>query len=248
MRNGDFGVEVVAANGGRVRETSSGHVLARPGQVYRLRLRNFGPLRCVTSVELDGRAITAGGLVLEPYSSTDLERPVDGPDDGCFTVIAEGDEKVFGPDGGRDNPSLGLIEARFRRELPGSAHREAPPIIGLPRSMPPARPLPDFPSPPSRFPEPTEISALMSRSYSEPTLNYVSPPSILRESAVERAAGTGLTGHSNQRFVPIHLGPLESDATVIELRIVIGTEASIAEDDARPLVESHAPSRPAARP
>jgi hypothetical protein len=35
---------------------------------------------------------------------------------------------------------------------------------------------------------------------------------------------------------------------VIELRLVIGTEASIAEDDARPLAESHAPSRPAARP
>jgi hypothetical protein len=249
MRNGDFGVEVVAAKGGRVRETSSGHVLARPGQVYRLRLRNFGPLRCVTNVKLDGRAITAGGLVLEPYSSTDLERPVDGPDDGCFTVIAEGDEKVFGPDGGRDNLALGLIDARFRRELPHTALRDGPPIIGLPRSMPPARPLPDFPSPPSRFPEPIEFSGLMSRSYSEPpSINYVSPPPILREPTVERAAGTGLTGHSDQRFTTIHLGPLEPDATVIELRLVIGTEASIAEDDARPLAESHAPSRPAARP
>ena len=44
MRNSDFGVEVVATKGGRVREMSGGHVLARPGQVYRLRCRNS--VRC----------------------------------------------------------------------------------------------------------------------------------------------------------------------------------------------------------
>lgn len=248
MRNGDFSVEVVPASGGRVRETESGHVLARPGQVYRLRLRNFGPLNCVVNVNLDGRGVTGGGLVLKPWSITELERPVDAKEDGCFTVIAEGNEHVFGPDGGRDNVSLGLIEARFRRELPGhDRHAEPPPVIGLPRTYPPERPLPDFPSPPSRFPMPTEINALMSRSRAE-----TSPadfPSVREnERSIERAAGTGLTGHSDQRFMPIHLGPLESDATVIQLRIVIGTEAALAEGDSPSLVESHAPSRPAARP
>src|SRR5438270_11084574 len=121
MRVGDFAVEVIACGGGGgggVRELESGHVLARAGQVYRLRLRNFGPLYCVVDVELDGQRVTAGGLVLEPRSKVDLERPIGGPEDGRFTVIAEGDETVFGPDGGRDNQSLGLIEARFRRELP----------------------------------------------------------------------------------------------------------------------------------
>ena len=53
---------------------------------------------------------------------TDLERPIDEGETGCFTVAAEGDEKVFGPDGGRDNELLGLIEASFRRELPTSAN------------------------------------------------------------------------------------------------------------------------------
>ena len=40
MRVGDFGVEVVPVGTGRVRELDSGHVLARPGQVYALRLGN----------------------------------------------------------------------------------------------------------------------------------------------------------------------------------------------------------------
>ena len=247
MRNGDFAVEVVPAGSGRVRETESGHVMARPGQVYRLRLRNLGPLYCVVNVDLDGRAVTGGGLVLQPWSTTELERPVDAKEDGCFTVIAEGNEHVFGPDGGRDNASLGLIDARFRRELPGHDRRvEPPPVLGMPTTFPPERPLPDFPSSPRRFPMP-EINALMSRSRAEP-----SPADHLsvheHEGPFERAAGTGLTGHSSQRFTAIHLGPLEAEATVIQLRIVIGSEAALAESDSTPFVESHVPSRPAARP
>jgi len=67
--------------------------------------------------------------------------------------------------------------------------------------------------------------------------------------AIERAAGTGLTGHSDQRFIPIALGPLEGEATVLQLRIVIGTEEALAEDDApRPLFGRAVPERPAARP
>src|SRR5262245_23740360 len=148
MRVGDFSVEVVPHGSGRVRELDAGHVLARPGQVYRLRLRNHGPLYCVTHVDLDGKRVTAGGLVLEPWSVTELERPIDAGEHGRFTVVAEGDESVFGPDGGRDNPSLGLIEASFRRELPNDDRREAlPPVIFSPEKSygtPPARPLPSM--------------------------------------------------------------------------------------------------------
>jgi len=60
MRIGDFGVEILPSDGGAVRETDTGHVLARPGQVYKLRLRNYGPLRAVVQVELDGRTVTWG--------------------------------------------------------------------------------------------------------------------------------------------------------------------------------------------
>jgi hypothetical protein len=290
MRVGDFGVEVVAADGGGVRELDSGHVLARPGQRYVLRLRNYGPLRCVVDVRLDGRPVTAGGLVIEPRSTVDLERPVHATERGRFTVVAEGDEAVFGPDGGRDNPELGLIEARFRRELPRGAER-APawpwPAVTMP--LPSSPPSPHWPSEPTILPPPrrpmappewtppglradaalgpaSDGGARGERARSKPggarppstywsasallthdaTITEPSAPGQVPDS-VERAAGTGLTGHSRQEFVPTAVGELEAEATVIRLRLVIGSEAAL--QAARPLPTSEsAPARPAARP
>ncbi len=260
MRVGDFGVEIVPADNGRVRELASGHVLARPSQVYRLRLRNHGPLPCVADVEIDGERVTAGGLVLEPWSATELEGPIGG-ERGCFTVVAEGDETVFGDDGGRDNPKLGLVEARFRRELPrGDRRSELPlPVVS------PSRPVPDLPRPtpgvpplPPRFPvSPPEWLPL---SRTGPVRGFMEasawnrgarplPPTFDEDSddAIGGAAGTGLTGRSDQQFVPISLGPLEAEATVIHLRLVIGSEQAIRDGSPLPL-GADIPSRPAARP
>lgn len=246
MRVGDFSVEVVPHREGRVRELESGHVLARPGQVYRLRLRNHGPLRAVARVDIDGKSVTDSGLVLRPWSMTELERPLRDGEHGRFTIIAEGNERVFGPDGGRDNEALGVIRATFRRELPQPLPREDVPedVISFDRPLfdrePPRRP--------SRF----------SREWSPPmNVAGAGAPSIDRipdrrrgfdEQAIERAAGTGLSGHSDQEFVPIHLGPLEAEATIVTLRIVIGSEEALADESARPLHSRHAPERPAARP
>lgn len=242
MRIGDFGVEVLPNGGGVVRETESGHVLARPGQVYRLRLRNYGPLRCVVRVDIDGRSVTAGGLVLDAWKWTDLERPVDGGDHGRFTVIAEGDESVFGPDGGRDNESLGLIEASFRRELPSPRDSVPYPTLPYPRGE-------DAPARPYRVtPSRAVISSL--RSMESPWQPEVAEPFARpgRDGGIERAAGTGLTGHSNQEFVPVHVGTLESEATLLRLRLVVGSEEAIADDSPRPLPGLRAPERPAPRP
>lgn len=259
MRNGDFSIAIIPTGGGSVRETDSGHVLARPGQVYRLRLRNHGPLRCVVDVDVDGHRVTAGGLVLDAWSTTDLERPIDATEDGRFTVVAEGDEGALGPDGGRDEPALGLIVARFRRELPAPERRaELPPTL-FPGTVPPARPLPGVPPMPPRYPPaPPEWEPSRNRGASGWLGAYGVPDSIgesappraapARDAAIERAAGTGLTGHSDQSFVPIHVGPLEDEATVLQLRLVIGSEAAIAAEPARPLVDRQAPARPAARP
>jgi hypothetical protein len=246
MRVGDFGVEVIPHGRGRVRELDSGHVLARAGQVYRLRLRNFGPLYCVADVDIDGRRVTAGGLVLEPWGTTELERPVDAHEDGRFTVVAEGSEAVFGPDGGRDNAELGLITARFRRELPRHGRRDDVPTVYSPSA--PARPVPGVPRLPlpSRFPTPPEWAPPLNRAELAP-MREVPDVVYERVSPIERAAGTGLTGHSEQQFVPIELGPLETEATLIQLRLVIGREEAL-DDAPRPLVERHAPARPAARP
>jgi hypothetical protein len=245
VRVGDFGVEVLPSGSGSMRETDTGHVLARPGQVYKMRLRNFGPLRAVVQVELDGRPVTAGGLVLSPWRWTDLERPIDDGEEGCFTVVAEGDERVFGPDGGRDNQSLGLIRASFRRELPEERRGlliEAPDF--------------SYPTPPderTRWPRqvtsarPT-ISALRTAETPLSPMRRTGPSIVDAERNVERAAGTGLTGHSDQRFTPVHVGRLEPEATVLQLRLVIASESAINEDAPRPLSGARVPERPAARP
>ncbi|HEX6048675.1 MAG TPA: hypothetical protein VFZ21_05395 [Gemmatimonadaceae bacterium] len=271
MRAGDFSVEIIAAGGGTVRELESGHVLARPGQVYFLRLRNLGPLRAVADISIDGHSVTGGGLVIDAWSTVNLERPIHATERGRFTVIAEGDETVFGPDGGRDNPDLGLIEARFRRELPGRERREAPrmpaiprPIVTMPGPTPPT-PAPTTPGRPFTPPEWTPPTwqaslnrvrdALGPQRFDRPTA-FLSPSLPLEElpaapaalpDAIERAAGTGLTGTSSQEFVTVEVGRLESEATVIRLRLVVGSEAAI--DAPRPLPDSdEAPARPAARP
>ena len=250
MRVGDFSVEIVATDGDGVRELDSGHVLARPGQVYRLRLRNHGPLRAVADVSIDGHSVTRNGLVIRPWSSVDLERPIHATERGRFTVIAEGNEQVFGPDGGRDNANLGLIEARFRRELPqndGSWTNMTLRSVGARgriRTIPPSPPTPE--------------QAPVTRALMAPTQPVPAEPSFDDADAfgspafgdqIERAAGTGLTGSSAQEFEPTHVGPLETEATVIQLRIVIGTADVFSAPRPLPDEAAHtAPSRPAARP
>jgi hypothetical protein len=250
MRVGDFSVEVVPHHEGRVRELESGQVLARPGQVYRLRLRNHGPLRAVVRVDIDGKCVTDSGLVLRPWSVTELERPLRDGEHGRFTVIAEGNERVFGPDGGRDNEALGLIKAAFRRELPSPPSNEDD-FVDDALSF-------DRIAGRSFDPEPSHRPSRFSRGWSPPmNVAGAGAPSLDRipaeqrrivEQEIEGAAGTGLSGHSDQQFVPIHMGPLEDEATIIALRIVIGSEEAIADEAPRPLHSQRVPERPAARP
>jgi hypothetical protein len=267
MRIGDFGVEVVPRGKGiGVRETASGHVLARPGQVYALRIRNYGPLRCVAEVSIDGRTVSAGGLVVDAWTTTELERPISPDEDGCFTVIAEGDERVFGPDGGRDNPHLGLIEVRFRRELPPGPDEPRP----LPPSVFGRLDLSDAPrsfssNPPDRAPRwnasasritgapnghlPRSLIARIDPlDRGEPARPFDGEPSLGDDGGdIEGAAGTGLTGHSSQRFEPIQLGKLEAEATTIQLRLVVSSADAIRAALSAP-ESSQPPARPAARP
>jgi hypothetical protein len=259
MRVGDCGVEVIAVGGGQVRELPSGHVLARPGQVYQLRLTNHGPLRGVADVRIDGKPVTAGGLVLEAWTTVDLERPIHATEHGRFTVVAEGDERVFGPDGGRDDPELGVIEVSFRRELPPPQ-----PVFDAPVRVVDPMPFPTAPrspaSPPgiwnrmrgidveSRGPTPPRAVMLHRAHVEAEPARVTEPPAAAPPAGIERAAGTGLTGHSAQEFRTVRLGPLEQQATVIRLRIVIGEPEAI--DAPRPLPDSEraAPARPTARP
>ena len=259
MRVGDFALELVGRES-ELREQDSGHVLARPGAVYGIRVRNFGPLRCVVAIEIDGKSVTAGGLVLRPYAVTTLERPIDDGEHGRFTVVAEGDERVFGPDGGRDNPDLGLIEGSFRRELP----RAEPP-----RPLMPSEPFPAIPSRildipfaprPARPPRegPQNRGVVADADFSLSSVQAFHSPSApprpeerVRQpdfgDSIERAAGTGLTGRSDQEFTTVSVGPLEAEATTLQLRLVIGSEEALRAP--RPLrATADAPARPVARP
>jgi hypothetical protein len=207
----------------------------------------------VVQVNIDGRVVTAGGLVLNPFSKTDLEGPI-GRDRGRFTVVAEGDESVFGLDGGRENSELGLIEARFRRELPNQTLSRAlpTPTYQYPHQRPDGGALPPHiirASPPALPPRITSLRR------TEPFFGVRGPDDdrgYVGED-VERAAGTGLTGQSEQEFEPISLGRLEDDETVLKLRLVIGTTAAI-ESGGHGVPPSHDaatcadPERPAARP
>jgi hypothetical protein len=266
MRSGDFTVEIVPRGKGiGVRELDSGHVLARPGQVYALRIRNHGPLRCVAEVRIDGSVVTAGGLVIDAGCTEELERPITPDEDGCFTVVAEGNERVFGADGGRDKEDLGLIEVRFRRELPdGDRPRPLPKAPADQLDLGRESLLPDMPArltprlsermalgrgDGSRVPNDGVIMARMNR-LSSAFLGQTESPALPEPPQLEefeRAAGTGLTGHSTQQFRPTQLGPLESEATVVRLRLVVASEEDIRSAPARR--DNHAaPARPLARP
>ncbi|HEY4130277.1 MAG TPA: hypothetical protein VGM50_06645 [Gemmatimonadaceae bacterium] len=274
MRVGDFGVELVPMGEGELRETDSGHVLARPGTVYGIRLRNHGPLRCVAEVRLDDKSVTGAGLlVIDAYGTVTLERPVHDTEKGRFTVIAEGNEKVFGPDGGRDNPALGTIAVSFRRELPREEYR-APTFVGRDSGRPiptPGSPAPSepfhpepIPAPPGRPMAPPEWAPPTAGAHNggppqaSASLASQAPPMQAPRAPgrgapfdqIERTAGTGLTGRSSQEFITVAVGPLEAEATVIRLRLVIGTDEAF--NAPRPLRDMRdldaSPVRPPARP
>ena len=252
MRVGDVSVRLVPVGGGEMVEGEDGRVLARPRQVYAVRIENHSGRRAVAKVSLDALPVTDGGLVLSPGEALTLERPTAEGEHGRFTVFAEGTEEVFGDDGGRGNPDLGLVEVEYRRELdppppPVFVPRAAPPALpGRELDFPPA-PVPAPPAPPARpstVPQ-TWSSALPS---AMPAPAPPPPAAAIRESDVDSAAGTGLTGRSEQLFRTVAVGPLEETATRVVLRIVIGRPEAFGRARPLPGAERPVPPRPAPRP
>jgi len=254
MRVGDVSVRLVPVGGGEMIEGEDGRVLARPRQVYAIHLTNHSDRRAVAKVSLDGLPVTEGGLVLSPGEAMTLERPVTDGEHGRFTVFPEGTEAVFGDDGGRGNPDLGLVDVEFRREL------ERPPVLRGVAAEPPA-PVPGFDFPPLPAPPPGTPPGAPARPSHAPQIwssasapgapmraPAPAPAAILRESDVGSAAGTGLTGRSEQGFRTVPVGALEETATRVALRIVIGTPEAFGRARPLPGVERPVPPRPAPRP
>lgn len=256
MRVGDVSVRLVPVGGGEMVEGEDGRVLARPRQVYAVHIANHSDRRAVAKVSLDGLPVTEGGLVLSPGAATTLERPVQDGEHGRFTVFPEGTEEVFGDDGGRGNPDLGLVEVEFRREL------APPPLpVAVPQAPSPPRVREfDFPPAPLPAPPPGRPPAVPARpstipqiwsSASAPALPMQAPPApaaMIRESDVGSAAGTGLTGRSGQSFRTVPVGALEETATRVVLRLVIGTPEAFGRARPLPGAERPVPPRPAPRP
>lgn len=246
MRVGDVSVRLVPVGGGEMIEGEDGRVLARPRQVYAVHLTNHSGRRAVAKVSLDGLPVTEGGLVLSPGEAMTLERPVKDGEHGRFTVFAEGTEEVFGDDGGRGNPDLGLVEVEFRREL------EPPPVpVAVPQAPSPPR-VREFDFPPAPLPAPPGAPVPPSRA---PRIwSSASAPAapgraaVFREGDVASAAGTGLTGRSEQGFRTVPVGALEETATRVALRIVIGAPEAFGRARPLPGAERAVPPRPAPRP
>jgi hypothetical protein len=167
-------------------------------------------------------------------------------------VFAEGTEEVFGDDGGRGNPDLGLVEVEYRREL-----ASPPPPVYIPRAAPPAMPGREFdfpaaplPSPPPAAPaRPSTVPRIWSSAQAPATTSAAPPPpAAVRESDVDSAAGTGLTGRSEQSFRTVAVGPLEETATRVALRIVIGRQEAFGRARPLPGAERPVPPRPTPRP
>ena len=100
-----------------LREYEGGKVYLPFYQEYSLFIKNNNNVRCLCSVKIDGTDVLGGEqLVLNPYSSTDLERFIANGDlnkGKCFKFVPANDAAVQDPTSG-DN---GIVEVAFKKEL-----------------------------------------------------------------------------------------------------------------------------------
>lgn len=72
MYSNNFAAAIIV-NGSVLRELE-GNVYLPFGSEYSIRLKNVNSSRCKVRVEIDGRPVTDGGIVIDSFSSIDLER------------------------------------------------------------------------------------------------------------------------------------------------------------------------------
>jgi hypothetical protein len=140
---------------------------------------------------------------------------------GPIHRFRRGRTDVFGPDGGRSNQDLGLVQASLRLER----ERPRPQVPRALRRSPSAGW--DF------LAEESSADLLYSPDIDSIASRCTTPPDL-------RAAGTGLTGHSEQRFVEVEVGPLEESVTIVTLRLVIASPSATP----RPLPEVRSNAHP----
>lgn len=260
MRRLEYELTLLDDAGAQLPTSLSGHVRITPGNHYTIAVRNAAihPVRVV--VRVDGRVVSGQtGLMLDAGELLELPHPVG--DRGLFTAFVEGSDAVFGADGGRGNPELGLIEATYQPLERRAAARALFSIV--PRSGSAALAHPSISLSGVGAPAARGHDALRSIEPASMKLSDDKPcyavgertPALLANAASESsspapiaAAGTGLTDWSSIPSpgpAPKAIVALGSPV-VIALRLVTG---EIGSDLAQPdtLAPSAQPIRPEAR-
>ncbi len=192
---------------------SGGYVEMIHGQQYSIRLRNDRIEKCDARVEVDGKHV--GTFRIDGNGTMVLERPEN--DVGCFTFYRLGSPEAAKV-GLVNDSNLGLIKVTFTPERHVCSVRPVEPCSSRPHPWVITNP----PEGPRRCYHTSSSSSLAkgpSHSYS--------------------AGGTGLSGHSSQKFHNVTgLDYDYSQETTIHLRLVAKA------DEPRPLVAHSSPIPP----
>ena len=198
----DYSVQVIPGN-----EIPGGYVEMQDGQHYNIRLRNNNSVRCDACVEIDG--IEVGTWRLGAHESRTYETPGDNNVEERFTFFKLGtrDGRPAGLDG--SNRDLGLIRVTFTPEKQMEpmwsaqvTYRGEPVAKGLSYDI-------------ETYPPVTMNSSGLGGS-----ANSVGNTRSVGTTRGLSAGGTGLSGHSNQKFINVRRLDYDySRQTVINLRL-----------------------------
>jgi hypothetical protein len=197
-----FSVKVLGGN-----ETPGGYVEMTHGKTYKLYLRNnLNNLRCDARVEIDGKHV--GTFRIPAGGQIKLERPVH--DEGLFTFYKLGSAEARQSQLDSGSPDIGLIKVTFIPEVPQ--------VTYVYTSVAPAQMIWRHPKTPGNPDAPIFTTTAMYNCATAGTASFASPPTTLTSYS---AGGTGLSGHSDQDFVPADsITPDYSRETTIHLRLV----------------------------
>ncbi len=214
---------------------SDGYVQLRHGQTYTLVLRNGNSTRCDARVEVDGKMV--GLFRINAYSNLTLERP--SQDTGKFTFYKLGTHEAnqVGLDSGSSD--LGLVKVTF---TPEDINRPRPTeIVQEPKitwTYSPSYTVPTYWSGGGVTGTITTSKLGGGRGMSAIPCNY--DPTPTADCYNLSAGGTGLSGHSNQRFHDVAALDYDySRQTTIHLRLVCADN-----DTPRPLMANATPVPP----
>jgi hypothetical protein len=111
------GYAVAILSGGRLLDERQDNIVAVPfGADYVIRLINRNGRRALAKVYVDGQNVTEGGIIVNGYSTVDLEGPTDKPVTFRFASTESKAAADHGKDGPDHDGSKGLIRVEWLPE------------------------------------------------------------------------------------------------------------------------------------